>query len=394
MLCSQIGSEGGVDVTVLALRAAPRTEVDVSLPLPAAHRLWARACRGDLAPDLLSATGMALLSIEIQALGAVGPTGSAIDKEAVSSEYNAAAGGEEEEDDAPVAPPRVRWRPAGPNIAETTDAMSGVISDVKRRFDSRAMGGFVSVADALAVLLDLRVSDAKAQSVLHGRSEGLSFADFVRVYASALESAAQPPPTRNAGGNFQHPPRRASDGGEVDDERRLRATFAHLDPFKEGRVSVVSLQAALPDSARSTIEMRRWVRERDQKGRGFVGWDDYVAHFRATGEGLELPLFASSEERENPGSRVPGYVDHQASVHRNTFEEDAQREVAIRRAFDAYDLNGDGLITYLELRTALARAGRQVSEFELRSWIKARDTSGNGGVSFRDFRRAYLEKHS
>ena len=41
-----------------------------------------------------------------------------------------------------------------------------------------------------------------------------------------------------------------------------------------------------------------------------------------------------------------------------------QREWAIRRAFETYDLNGDGMITYLELRTVLMRQGREASESE------------------------------
>ena len=50
------------------------------------------------------------------------------------------------------------------------------------------------------------------------------------------------------------------------------------------------------------------------------------------------------------------------------------------------------MITYLELRTVLMRQGREVSESELRGWIRARDRSGNGAVSFADFRAAYENK--
>ena len=50
------------------------------------------------------------------------------------------------------------------------------------------------------------------------------------------------------------------------------------------------------------------------------------------------------------------------------------------------------MITYLELRTVLMRQGREVSESELRGWIRARDRSGNGAVSFADFCAAYENK--
>ena len=32
---------------------------------------------------------------------------------------------------------------------------------------------------------------------------------------------------------------------------------------------------------------------------------------------------------------------------------------------------------------------RRTSEFELREWIKMRDSTGRGGVTFEDFRAAY-----
>jgi hypothetical protein len=62
---------------------------------------------------------------------------------------------------------------------------------------------------------------------------------------------------------------------------------------------------------------------------------------------------------------------------------------ALRRAFTMYDMNGDGVITYGELKGCFRRQGRDASDFELREWIRERDTSGTGAVSFEDFARAF-----
>ena len=58
--------------------------------------------------------------------------------------------------------------------------------------------------------------------------------------------------------------------------------------------------------------------------------------------------------------------------HVTTMEEDERREEAITRAFRRLDLNGDGVITYLELRKVFNQQHRRTSEFELREWIKMR----------------------
>jgi len=69
---------------------------------------------------------------------------------------------------------------------------------------------------------------------------------------------------------------------------------------------------------------------------------------------------------------------------------DQGTEDAIERTFAMYDLNGDGVISYLELKTVFMQQGRDASDYEIRNWIRKRDTSGTGSVTFSDFRRAYL----
>jgi len=95
-----------------------------------------------------------------------------------------------------------------------------------------------------------------------------------------------------------------------------------------------------------------------------------------------------SDERYNEirAHNHSSYEDNDDSVDEDDIE------AAIKRAFDTYDLNGDGLISFLELKTAFAQRSRHVPSSEIRRWLAERDSSGTGTVNFEDFRRSYLKK--
>jgi hypothetical protein len=44
------------------------------------------------------------------------------------------------------------------------------------------------------------------------------------------------------------------------------------------------------------------------------------------------------------------------------------------------------------LRETFEKQGRRMNEFDLRNWIRSRDSSGKGEVSFSDFCRALEEQ--
>lgn len=196
---------------------------------------------------------------------------------------------------------------------------------------------------------------------------------------------------------------------EAAEEALLRGAFERFDLGKDGRVTLLALKAALGRHAPGEWELRRWVQERDRGQKGYVDFEDFVEFYHATGHGLTPPPSEAGGDGDEPGALALHREAHERHTHAsggspttepgrgssetNPFEIQARRERAIRQAFDAYDLNGDGVITYLELRTVFARANRQVSELELREWIRARDRSNQGGVTFSDFRAAFLERN-
>ena len=82
---------------------------------------------------------------------------------------------------------------------------------------------------------------------------------------------------------------------------------------------------------------------------------------------------------------------HGADGSRSTSRQRAAAEMC-SRAFDRFDLNGDGYISFEELKTVFEELGRDATDDELRLWIRSRDRSGRGKVSFTDF-QAFFEAY-
>ena len=60
-------------------------------------------------------------------------------------------------------------------------------------------------------------------------------------------------------------------------------------------------------------------------------------------------------------------------------------ESEIREAFDAFDKNGDGLVSIEELLKVMAKAGEKMSRAEAEDSMRRADTDGDGQLSFDEF---------
>jgi calmodulin len=60
-------------------------------------------------------------------------------------------------------------------------------------------------------------------------------------------------------------------------------------------------------------------------------------------------------------------------------------EGEIRRAFDAFDKNGDGLVSIGELLTLMDQIGETLSRAEAEDALRRGDTDGDGQLSFDEF---------
>lgn len=181
-------------------------------------------------------------------------------------------------------------------------------------------------------------------------------------------------------------PAQPDGGGDEDEEEdsvivQLRRTFAALDFGGQGRLTQDALERQFGQHA-TAWEINDFIQERDTSGKGYVDFDDWVEYFDKTGEGLSAS-FGGTSRRQNPGApsaRRFGDPEHHPSDH----------EDMIRKAFATYDIDGDGVISFSELKAVLTKQHSQISDSDIRAWIQRRDKSKLGGVSYRDFRDAYM----
>ena len=222
---------------------------------------------------------------------------------------------------------------------------------------------------------------------------------------------------------------------------------SEYDLSGEGRVTFLMLMAAIESGqgggpslrearrrglSRTMLEalVRQWLDARDTVAKGFVTFEDFI-RYRKSVEGQQNKvgdhsgaMLSSLLSNSKKSTAAEGRVEicsntnsgamnkledytaaerkgekllSQRQTHGNmkfaqtsSVVEKERRENAVMKAFRRLDLNGDGVVTYLELRESFNRQHRKVSEFELREWIKQRDSTGRGGVTFEDFRAAYL----
>jgi hypothetical protein len=57
--------------------------------------------------------------------------------------------------------------------------------------------------------------------------------------------------------------------------------------------------------------------------------------------------------------------------------------------FDSYDMNNDGVISFVDLRTCFSQRGKNVPDSEIRRWIAEKDTVGDGVVTLDEFLASY-----
>jgi len=63
----------------------------------------------------------------------------------------------------------------------------------------------------------------------------------------------------------------------------------------------------------------------------------------------------------------------------------AQQLEELKASFKLFDKNGDGKITAMELKEAMAKLGNKMTLKEVQEMIKGVDTDGNGTVEFEEF---------
>lgn len=150
--------------------------------------------------------------------------------------------------------------------------------------------------------------------------------------------------------------------------------FHELDLSGEGKLKYMTLRSALElrDYFLSDETLRRWLREADRQGKGYVDMNDYLA------------LYGHLQASDIPAENVKtGKVAHETIAE--PLRSSKPKKIFLKQAFAKFDIDGDGFITVQDLRDSFERQALEYSEGQLIDWVKKRDFSGIGAVSFNDF---------
>ena len=93
-------------------------------------------------------------------------------------------------------------------------------------------------------------------------------------------------------------------------------------------------------------------------------------------EGRVVPRLSDVLAEENETRRMEGVLGR-------------KRLRELRRAFDKYDRNGDGVITATEVKKTLMEMGTSVDDRDIRKWVLRRDLNRDGVIDFLEFLDAY-----
>merc|ERR1711936_687792 len=90
---------------------------------------------------------------------------------------------------------------------------------------------------------------------------------------------------------------------------------------------------------------------------------------------------------ENVDKNRNGTVDFEEFLEMmvNINESLADHYSVVAKAFQVFDMNGDGLITAEEIRETMRLLGESVSEDDIREMVVAADSNGDGLIDFSEF---------
>jgi len=171
----------------------------------------------------------------------------------------------------------------------------------------------------------------------------------------------------------------------------LRHTFRRFDEDKSGSISVSEFQRALSmiHVEIHPTELSELIKTFDSNGDGVVNYEEFVTQIESIDPKAQLlrpPKWRHDIRRprlkkKKNHFRSASVAELEAALHEKIHN--ARRR--IKKAFDDFDYDQDGQISYDEFRVCLDRINLSLSENELRQLWRVVDTDNSGKISLDEF---------
>jgi Ca2+-binding EF-hand superfamily protein len=160
-----------------------------------------------------------------------------------------------------------------------------------------------------------------------------------------------------------------------------KEAFEKYDTDCDGFLSYDDLKIAFAEQHCTEDEILSWISKRDLSGLGRVSFNDYMKHEKKE----KNDDFDVNETK--PSATHEDSLSSNIKFYDQINDKNKKKLNLLRDAFSKYDIDDDGYISQLDMK--LATSGQNCSMDEIASWIKKRDLSGVGAVSFEDFVKHY-----
>ncbi|DAZ98959.1 TPA: hypothetical protein N0F65_000491 [Lagenidium giganteum] len=186
--------------------------------------------------------------------------------------------------------------------------------------------------------------------------------------ASSSESSQSTLPPRSRKSSAKPKPRRTKSAKAT---KRVQGSLSSDSSNNSSSDESKSVGAASSSSSQSSSTKRRRRKETQKR---------ITSPRRSKGGGKTTRKPPNSEQKQRKTPRVVGLAQPTSETRLSPSE-------VLRVVFDRYDVDGDGVISFADLRRAL-HSGRKrlhVTDVEIQQWIAQKDRQGQGHVTFEDF---------
>eukprot|EP01101_Sappina_pedata_P009203 TRINITY_DN52_c0_g2_i1.p2 TRINITY_DN52_c0_g2~~TRINITY_DN52_c0_g2_i1.p2 ORF type:complete len:161 (-),score=90.22 TRINITY_DN52_c0_g2_i1:99-554(-) len=124
----------------------------------------------------------------------------------------------------------------------------------------------------------------------------------------------------------------------------------------------------------------------DKDGDGSITAKELGTVMRRLGQNpTDEELNAMVNDVDTDGNGSIDFEEFLEMMIRQTKSSDPNPEEELLEAFKVFDKNGDGLISYDELKQVMSNLGEVLSDAELAEMIREADSDGDGQISFPEF---------